>query len=123
MAADVVHLARRTRFKNCRYTSGVVLDIQPIADVGAVAINRDRLSIKNAGHAEGYQLLRKVIGAVVVGTITGGVNGVINSVTGTITGVIGSIINRPAAQIGGAIAGGITKVANRISSGIGGLFG
>jgi hypothetical protein len=49
----------------------VVLGIQPIPYLAAVAVDRQRVSPKSARDRQGDQLLRELLGAVVVGAVRG----------------------------------------------------
>ena len=47
----------------------MVLDVQPIPYLVAVAVDRQRISPKSARDHRGDQLLRELVGAVVVGAV------------------------------------------------------
>jgi hypothetical protein len=47
----------------------VVIDIEPIANVCALAIDWKRLSVKAVQYYERYELLREMVRAVVVGAV------------------------------------------------------
>jgi hypothetical protein len=49
----------------------VILDIQPIPYLAAVAVDRKRISPKSARDRQGDQLLRELVVAVVVGAVGG----------------------------------------------------
>ena len=49
----------------------MVLDIQPIPYLAAVAVDRQRISPKSARDRQGDQLVRERVGAVVVGGVGG----------------------------------------------------
>ena len=46
--------------------AGVILDIQPIAHVGAIAIDGQGLSFDGIKNGERYQLLREMVGTIIV---------------------------------------------------------
>ena len=67
VAADVVNLAL-TAFAHDQVDGlAVVLDIEPVADVEALAVDGEGLVMQGVDDHEGDQLLREVIGAIVVG--------------------------------------------------------
>src|SRR5216683_5055284 len=50
----------------CRH---MVVDMQPVADVRALAVDRQRLASYCIEHHQGNELLRKLIGAVIIGAV------------------------------------------------------
>ena len=80
MAADVVDLADSALVDNQVNRLAVILDIQPVADVLALAVDRQRLVGKRVGNHQRNQLLREVIGAVVVGAAADGDGQTVGSV-------------------------------------------
>ena len=66
VAADVVLAAGPAQPKNVMERAGMVLDMEPIADLQAVAVDRDRLTFERVEDRERDQLLRKVIRPVIV---------------------------------------------------------
>ena len=67
VAADVVDLTD-TAFSNDQVDRrAMVLDIEPVADVFALAIDRQGLVGQGAGNHQGDQFFREMVGAIVVG--------------------------------------------------------
>ncbi len=71
VAADVVGLARPAFEQHLDQGAGMVLDIEPVADLAALAIDRQRLALQGVKYGQRDQLLGEVVGAVVVGAIGG----------------------------------------------------
>lgn len=65
-AADAVGLARFAPFEDDAQRAGVIVDMQPVADVAAVAVDRQRLATQRVVNDPGDQLLRQLPRAVVV---------------------------------------------------------
>ena len=68
-AADVVGLAGPPTLQDRGQRAGVVLDVQPVAHVGAVAIDRQRLALQRLQDDQRNELFREVVGPVVVGAV------------------------------------------------------
>src|SRR5216684_906040 len=68
-SADVVSFSRRSFLKDQAQGSRVIVDIKPISNVGAVAINGQRLAIKRIQHRQWDKLFRKLIGAIIIRAI------------------------------------------------------
>src|SRR5688500_8026229 len=60
VATDVVDLSRFSFVENGIYSSGVVLDIQPIADVLSLSVNRQRFLLDDVVDHKRDQLLGEV---------------------------------------------------------------
>ena len=71
MAADIVDLARRAGVDNASDAARVILNIKPVADIAAVAVNRNLATVQYARQAQRNQLFREVIRAIVIGAIAG----------------------------------------------------
>ncbi len=69
VAADVVGLAKRSLSQNGPESLAVVADVEPVADVHAVAIDGDGFPGLDALDDDGDELLRELIRAVVVGAV------------------------------------------------------
>ena len=67
VAADVVYLAHPSAADDEVDGLAVILHIQPVPDVQALAVHRQRLVVQRVGDHQRDQLLREVIRAVVVG--------------------------------------------------------
>ena len=65
-AADVISLAHTAALKYARERPGVIVDIKPIANILAVAINWQRLICQALDDHVRDQLFWEVIGAVIV---------------------------------------------------------
>src|SRR5664279_6644938 len=63
-AADVVDLARPPAAKHRLDAGAVVLDVEPVANLPAVAVKRKRLSVERIGGEERNQLLGILVRAV-----------------------------------------------------------
>ena len=70
-AADVVHLAQPALGQHRADRAAMILDVQPVADLLAVAVHRQRLARERVDDHQRDQLLGKMIGAVVVGAVGG----------------------------------------------------
>src|SRR5690554_292096 len=68
-AANVVGLAHFSLVKNHIDGCGMVLHIQPVANVVALAVNRNGLFVQDVVDGQGQQFFRKLVGSVVVGTV------------------------------------------------------
>ncbi|MNL18462.1 hypothetical protein D3C87_1396070 [compost metagenome] len=69
MPADVVGLCDFACVQHFEQRSGVIFDKQPIADLKAIAIDRQRLARQRIEYHKRNQFFRKLAGAVVVRTI------------------------------------------------------
>ena len=63
-ATDVVDLAGFSLLQHEVDGVGVVVDVQPVAHVQAIAVEGQLLAFEGVGHEEGYELLRILVGAV-----------------------------------------------------------
>ena len=70
-AADVVNLARPARFEDTADGAAVVRDVEPVADLLAVAVDGQRLAGERVVDDQRDELFREVVGAVVVGAVGG----------------------------------------------------
>ena len=70
-AADVVGLAHPARFENAADGAAMVFDIEPVADLLAVAVDGQRLAGQRVEDDQRDELFREVVGAVVVGAVGG----------------------------------------------------
>ena len=68
-SADIVGFTRAAALQNKPDGGGVVLDIEPVANLLPIAIDRERLAIEGVQNNERDELLRKMKGAVVVGAV------------------------------------------------------
>src|SRR4051794_16625191 len=66
VAADRVALAGAAPRQHGMEGAGVVLDMQPVAYIVAVAVDRDALAVQSFENRERDQLFGKMIGAVIV---------------------------------------------------------
>ena len=64
--ADVVDLADRALAQHQVDAGAVVLDVAPVADVQAVAVERDLLAVEQVGDEQRDDLLGELVGAEVV---------------------------------------------------------
>ena len=96
--ADVVLLARSAARQDAIERARMILDMQPVADVEAIAVDRDRLALDAVQDRQRDQLLGEVIGAVIVRAVR-------DDGRDTIGGM-------PCADemIGGRLAGGVGRV-------------
>lgn len=65
-AADIVCLGNPAVVEDHVDGAGMVLDVKPVADVLALAVDGKRLAVTDIVDKQRYQLLGKLIGAVVV---------------------------------------------------------
>ena len=63
-AADVIGLARRAFAKHELDRGAVIADVQPLAPLPAVAVDRQRLTVERVRHEERDQLLRVLVRAI-----------------------------------------------------------
>lgn len=97
-AADVVHLAGSAFFQDQVNAAVVVVHVQPVPDLPAVAIHGDGFAGQDVGDHERDQFFGKLERAVVVGAVAdGGVQAV-------------GFVVRPDQVVGGGFAGGIGGV-------------
>ena len=68
-ASDVVGLGRPPRVEYQVDGAGVVLDVEPVAHVLALAVDRQRPAVAYVVDEQRYELLRKLVGSVVVGAV------------------------------------------------------
>ena len=68
MASYVIDLPSPSLMDHQVYSLAVVFDIQPVAHIRPIAINRKRFAFEDILNNQGYQLFRKMIRPVVVGT-------------------------------------------------------
>ena len=105
MPADVVGLAHVAVDRNSQQCSGVILDIEPVPYLRAVAVNGQRLAVQGVEDHVWNQFFWKMIGAVVVGAVGDHYRQAVGSVPGSHQ------------VIGTGLAGGIGR-----RRGIGGIF-
>src|SRR6266550_5854653 len=65
-AADIVRLTKPPFSKNQVKRSGMILDIKPVADIGAFPIDWKRLTLQGIENDQWNQLLRKMILSIVI---------------------------------------------------------
>ena len=64
---DVVHLAGLALAQHELDAAAVIVDVEPVADLLAVAVERQRLAVERVGREERQDLLRILVGPVCVG--------------------------------------------------------
>ena len=67
VSADVVHLSFTAFTHNHVYCLAVVFNVEPVSDIQPFTIDREFLSLENVVDDQWNQLLREMIGAIVVG--------------------------------------------------------
>src|SRR5215475_3346762 len=67
--ADVVGRSRQSFLEEQRQCARVIVDEQPIADVGAVAVNRQRPPVQGIEDRQGNELFRKLVRPIIVRAI------------------------------------------------------
>ena len=72
VAANIVGFPRRAGLDHPLDAPGMVLDVEPVPDIGAIPVHRQGPAIEDIGQAQGNQFFGKVEGAVVVGAVAGG---------------------------------------------------
>ena len=72
VAADVIDFADTALLENEVDGPAMVFDIEPVADIEAVPIDRQRLVMQGIDNHEGNQLFREMIRSIVVGTAADG---------------------------------------------------
>ena len=65
-AADIISLGNLTLMEDEVDGTGVVLHVEPVAHVLSLAVDRQRLTVADVVDKERYQLLRELVGTVVV---------------------------------------------------------
>ena len=65
-AADVVHLAQKTLFQHAADRTATILHIQPVADLLAVTVHRQRFASQGIDDQQRNQFFGEMIRAVVV---------------------------------------------------------
>ena len=65
-AADVIRFARTCRARARCERRAVILDVQPVAHVEAVAVDRQRLAHQRVDDHQRNELLGKLIGSVII---------------------------------------------------------
>ena len=68
MPADVVDLSHPAIVENPINGLAVIFHIQPVPDILTCPVDGQRLVVQGVGNHQRNQLLREVIGAVIVGT-------------------------------------------------------
>ncbi len=68
-AANVVGFGNLTLMENEVDCPGVVLNVEPVTDVLAFAVYRQGFPVTDVVDEKGYQLLRELVGTVVVGAV------------------------------------------------------
>ena len=109
VAADVVALADPALLQHQPQGAGMVLDIEPVADVVAGAVDRQRLARQTLEDHQRDQLLREMVGAVIVGAV--GQHH--RQPVGLVPGADQMVARRLAGRIGrvGAVGGGFGEEA------------
>ena len=114
LAADVVGFADAAAVHDRPDRFVVILDIDPVADVLAVAVDGERLAFQHVEDHQGDELLGELEGAVVVGAVRDGDREAIGMEVGfgeVVAGGFGGRIGR-AGIVGGGF-GEIARVAQR----------
>ena len=103
--ANVVGLAHLALAHHLEQGAGMILDIQPVAHLLAVAVHRQRLALQGVEDHQRDQFFREVIGAVVVRTIAQQYRQAIGTVPGADQMVGGRLARRVgrAGRIGRAL--------------------
>ena len=70
-AADVVDLAQLARFKYPANGAAVVFNVQPVADLLTIAVDRQGLTCQRVDDHQGNQFFWKMVGPIVVAAIGG----------------------------------------------------
>src|SRR6266550_7216133 len=65
-AADIVRLTKPPFGKDQVERSGMILDIEPVADIGTFPIDRKRLTLQAIENDQWNQLLRKMVWSIVI---------------------------------------------------------
>src|SRR6266446_875982 len=65
-AADIIGFAWPPFCKDKVKRSGVILDIEPVADIAAFPIDRKRLTLQGIENDQWNQLLRKMVWSIVI---------------------------------------------------------
>src|SRR5260370_42400503 len=65
-AADIIGFAWPPFSKDKVKRSGMILDIEPVADIGAFPIDRKRLTLQGIENDQWNQLLRKMVWSIVI---------------------------------------------------------
>ena len=68
-AADVVGFSDFALMENQVDGPGMVLDIEPVTDILALAIDRQRLAMADVVDKQRNQLLRELVGTIVIGAV------------------------------------------------------
>lgn len=66
LAADIVFLAGHALVHDCPHGGVVILDVEPVADIFAVAIHGKRLAVEHVEDHEGDEFFREMIRAVII---------------------------------------------------------
>ena len=97
-AADVVGFTQLAGLQYAADGAAVVLDVEPVTHLHAIAVNRQRLAGQGVDDHERNQLFRKVVGAVVVAAVggehrqaVGVVVGAYQMVAGGLAGAVGAV--------------------------------
>ena len=69
LAADIIAAPQGAPVHHRQQRLGVVFDIEPVAHIAAIAIDRQRLTRQRVQNNHRNELFREVIGAVIVGAI------------------------------------------------------
>ena len=97
-ATDVVCFTGGAACEDRKYGFAMILYIQPVPDLLAVAVNGQRLAAQSVQDHQRHEFLRKLVGAIVVGTIRYGDRQTIRVSVGAdqvITGGLGGRVGRP----------------------------
>ena len=98
MAADVVDLAQGAFLKHQTQGPGMIIDVEPVADVVAFAVDGQGFARYGVMNHEGNELFRELAGAVVVGAVGGNDREAVGMVPGADE------------VIGGSLGGGVRGV-------------
>ena len=66
MTADIVDLAYPAVMNNEINSAAVILNIEPVADIESLAVDRQTLGVIGSCYHQRYKLLREMIRAIVV---------------------------------------------------------
>ena len=71
MAADIIHLVRFPLLKDQQEGAGVVLDMEPVPDIVAFAVDRQWFAFKCVYDGKGNKFFRKLVWPIVVRAVGG----------------------------------------------------
>ena len=82
MAAEVVDLADSSLFQHRQNAAAMILDVQPVADVEPLSVNRELFVVGCVVDHQGDQLFRELIGTVIVAATRNGHGQLVRAVVG-----------------------------------------